>query len=281
MTGSRRVRRGIRSRVSRRQHDHKVHCDGYRITRPQGRDDADFRRSGQGGAGDGDRGRPVPRAAVRTVERDGYEAVQLGFVDKPRRLASRSERGHVAKLDSKRSKKRSRRPASSCSPRPTASRKRFVREFRGPAGGYRGRPEARRSMPFAEVKRGRRHRHQQGPRHRRRHEAAQLPGPAGHARREEGASPRRLAPARARSPAACSRASRWPASYGNERSTMRNSKLVRVDAENNLLLVRGAVPGPNGGYVIIQRNEHSCKSQLHVGGRVACSSDRSARTTNS
>ena len=44
---------------------------------------------------------------VRTKERDGYDAVQLGFLDKPRRLASRSERGHVAKLESKRSKKRS------------------------------------------------------------------------------------------------------------------------------------------------------------------------------
>ena len=40
--------------------------------------------------------------------------------------------------------------------------------------------------------------------------------------------------------------------YGNERSTMRNLKLVRVDAENNLLLVRGAVPGPNGGYLMIK-----------------------------
>jgi large subunit ribosomal protein L3 len=27
---------------------------------------------------------------------------------------------------------------------------------------------------------------------------------------------------------------------------------VRVDAENNLLLVRGAIPGPNGGYVVIR-----------------------------
>jgi large subunit ribosomal protein L3 len=40
--------------------------------------------------------------------------------------------------------------------------------------------------------------------------------------------------------------------YGNQRSTMRNLKLVRVDAENNLLLVYGAVPGPNGGYVTIK-----------------------------
>ena len=42
---------------------------------------------------------------IRTPERDGYEAVQLGFEDKPRRLASRSERGHVGPLQSKRSKK--------------------------------------------------------------------------------------------------------------------------------------------------------------------------------
>ena len=39
---------------------------------------------------------------VRNQERDGYQAVQLGFEDMPRRLASRAQRGHVAKLDSKR-----------------------------------------------------------------------------------------------------------------------------------------------------------------------------------
>ena len=43
---------------------------------------------------------------VRTETRDGYEAVQIGYLDKPRRLASRSDRGHVAKLDSKRQKRR-------------------------------------------------------------------------------------------------------------------------------------------------------------------------------
>jgi large subunit ribosomal protein L3 len=42
---------------------------------------------------------------VRTVERDGYEAVQLGYLDKPRRLSSRAERGHVAAIGSKRSKR--------------------------------------------------------------------------------------------------------------------------------------------------------------------------------
>jgi large subunit ribosomal protein L3 len=33
---------------------------------------------------------------------------------------------------------------------------------------------------------------------------------------------------------------------------MRNLKVVKVDVENNLLLVKGAVPGPAGGYVIVR-----------------------------
>ena len=47
---------------------------------------------------------PCPVLQIRTADRDGYEAVQLGFPDKPRRLVGRSVRGHVAKLDSARSK---------------------------------------------------------------------------------------------------------------------------------------------------------------------------------
>ena len=45
---------------------------------------------------------------------------------------------------------------------------------------------------------------------------------------------------------------KMPGQYGNVRTTVRNQKLVRVDAENNLLLIEGAVPGPNGGFVIIK-----------------------------
>ena len=41
--------------------------------------------------------------------------------------------------------------------------------------------------------------------------------------------------------------------FGSERSTMRNVKLVGIDPERNLLLVRGAVPGPNGGYVMVRQ----------------------------
>ena len=49
---------------------------------------------------------PCRVVQLRSKDRDGYEAVQIGFRDKPRRLASRSQRGHVAKLDSKRSRAR-------------------------------------------------------------------------------------------------------------------------------------------------------------------------------
>ncbi len=49
---------------------------------------------------------PATCCRFARTDRDGYEAVQLGFLDKPRRLASRSERGHVAKLDSNRSRTR-------------------------------------------------------------------------------------------------------------------------------------------------------------------------------
>src|SRR5450755_2007333 len=66
---------------------------------------------------------------LRTKERDGYEAVQVGFLDKPRRLASRSERGHVARLDSKRVKGRAKagvEPLAKADCEPL----RFIREFR-------------------------------------------------------------------------------------------------------------------------------------------------------
>lgn len=40
---------------------------------------------------------------------------------------------------------------------------------------------------------------------------------------------------------------------GNERKSLKNLRVVAVDAENNLLMIRGAVPGPNGAYVLIKK----------------------------
>lgn len=41
---------------------------------------------------------------------------------------------------------------------------------------------------------------------------------------------------------------------GHARVTVRNLEVIDVDAEDNLLVVKGAVPGPNGGYVVVRRS---------------------------
>ncbi|MFN0172136.1 MAG: 50S ribosomal protein L3 [Bryobacteraceae bacterium] len=40
---------------------------------------------------------------------------------------------------------------------------------------------------------------------------------------------------------------------GNAQVTVRNLEIIEVDAEDNVLIVKGAVPGPNGGYVLVRR----------------------------
>ena len=62
---------------------------------------------------------------------------------------------------------------------------------------------------------------------------------------------------------------RMAGQHGNQRRTMRNLQLVRIDAENNLLLVCGAVPGPNGGYVMIQPDEQGLSQRWLCRTRVA------------
>jgi large subunit ribosomal protein L3 len=46
---------------------------------------------------------------------------------------------------------------------------------------------------------------------------------------------------------------KMPGQYGNKRKTVQNMKLVKVDAEKGLLYIRGGVPGPNGGYVLVRK----------------------------
>lgn len=47
---------------------------------------------------------------------------------------------------------------------------------------------------------------------------------------------------------------KMPGQMGGQRKTVKNLKVVRVDHEKNLLLVKGAVPGFNGNYVLIMKN---------------------------
>ena len=45
----------------------------------------------------------------------------------------------------------------------------------------------------------------------------------------------------------------FPGHMGNERKTSKNLRVVRIDTDENLLLVRGAVPGPAGAYILIRK----------------------------
>ena len=44
---------------------------------------------------------------------------------------------------------------------------------------------------------------------------------------------------------------------GVDKVTIRNLEIVGVDEEDNVLMVKGAIPGPNGGYVVVRRAKRS------------------------
>jgi large subunit ribosomal protein L3 len=197
---------------------------------------------------------PCPVLQVRTQEKDGYHALQLGYLDKPRKKAIRAERGHVAKLDSKRSRARAAAglalpPKADCEPQ------RYIREFR-----LKTPPEQKvgdrltvnlfEKVPAVDVIGTTKGRGTAGvmKRHNfgglgashgvKRHHRA--PGSIGAHATDRGNSGK------------LKKGKRMAGRYGHERVTVRNLSIVRVDPESNLLLVRGAVPGPNNGFVMVR-----------------------------
>ncbi len=193
---------------------------------------------------------PCQVLQLKTKDRDGYEAVQLGYLDKPRRLASRSERGHVVRLDSKRQKSRAAAGVASV-PKAQCEPKRLIREFRSPVEGYQVGQELTvalfekvTAVDVTGVTKGRgtagvmkRH-HFRG--QRASHGVKKVhrhPGSIGC-----NTFPHRVFKGR-----------RMAGHMGHVRRTIRNLRVVRVDLENHLLLVNGAVPGPNGGYVMVRQ----------------------------
>lgn len=187
---------------------------------------------------------------IRTLDRDGYEAVQLGFLDKPRRLATRSQRGHVAKLDSKRSKRRAAGGVEALA-KAACEPKRFIREIRGPAGdlevGAEIKVDVFADVPAVDVTATSKGRGFSGAMKRHNFHGQRATHGVKKCHRALGGTGCSAYPSRV------IKGTRMPGQYGNARTTVRNQKLVQVDAENNLLLIRGAVPGPNGGYVIVQK----------------------------
>ena len=223
---------------------------------------------------------------VKTVERDGYEAVQLGYKDKPRRLASRSERGHVANIDSKRqkamlaaansaaevaanqennklakqkglkksselSKEERVAPAAVVAPKKAECEpKRFIREFRVPVEGVEvGQNfdvEVFKDVLAVDVTANSKGRGTAGVMKRHNFSGQRMTHGVKKCHRHLGGT------GCSSYPSHVLKGKRMAGHYGAARCTVRNQKVVVVDKENNLLVIRGAVPGPTGAYVSIR-----------------------------
>lgn len=180
---------------------------------------------------------PCVVTQVKTVANDGYSAVQVGFVDKREKLVNKPMKGMFDKAG--------------------VSYKRFVREFRlEEAENYSVKDEikvdvftAGEKVDATAVSKGKGF---QGAikRH------GQSRGPMAHGSKYH---------RHAGSNGACSTPSRvfkgkgMPGHMGSKQITVQNLEIVRVDAENNLLLVKGAVPGPKKALVTIKNTVKSGK----------------------
>jgi large subunit ribosomal protein L3 len=198
---------------------------------------------------------PCPVLQVRDPQKDGYHAVQLGFQDKARRKATRAERGHVS--DQLESKRRKARQAAGVAipPKANSEPQRYIKEFRLAAASDLAVGKVLTvAEVFGEVKAvdvigqtkgrgmtgvikrhnfgGLRHSHGVKKGSRQRGSIASNASNRGSGRPKKGI--------------------RMAGRYGNERVTIRNLDVVRIDGENHLLLVRGAIPGFNGSVVMVR-----------------------------
>jgi large subunit ribosomal protein L3 len=172
---------------------------------------------------------PCPVTAIRTLERDGYEAVQLAFSQAKEKHLSKPERGHLKKVD--------------------APPMRRLAEFRGEAGELTlGESvtvesfEVGARVKIAGISKGKgfqgtikRHNFASGPKSHGSHNV-RAPGSIG-----ASATPSRVF-----------KGIRGAGQMGNKRVTQKGLEIVAVDAKENLLLVRGSVPGPQGSIVEVR-----------------------------
>jgi large subunit ribosomal protein L3 len=176
---------------------------------------------------------PCTVLQVRTAERDGYHALQLGFDDKKRKSATQAERGHARKVD--------------------AEPKRYVREIRqeqaaeGVAEGQILTVDLFAAIKNVDVIGTSKGRGFSGVVKRHGFKGLRASHGVKRMHRHPGSSGPSADPAHTR------KGIKKPGQFGNARITVKNLKVVRVDPTNNLLLIKGAVPGPNGGYLTIRQ----------------------------
>ncbi|MBI3411765.1 MAG: 50S ribosomal protein L3 [Planctomycetes bacterium] len=198
---------------------------------------------------------PCPVLQVRTPERDGYHAVQLGFQDKLRKKAIRAERGHVAGEFSSKRRKARQEAGEQILEKANCEPQRYIREFRldGPTetkvGALLTASEVFKGVPRVDVIGTTKGRGFTGVM--KRHNFHGLPAAHG-AKKVHRSGGSISSHASNRGSGRPKKGHKAAGQYGNARRTVRNLDVVRIDADNNLVLVRGAVPGPNGGLVIVR-----------------------------
>ncbi len=176
---------------------------------------------------------PCPVTALRTPERDGYQAVQLAFGQTKEKQLTKAELGHLKKADA---------PAL-----------RHLAEFRGTPGDWQAGLELGHSVTVESFEAGgrvkisgtskgkgfqgtiKRHNFASGPKSHGSHNV-RAPGSIG-----ASATPSRVM-----------KGIRGPGQMGNKRVTQKGLEIVAVDVKQNLLMVRGSVPGPSGALVEVR-----------------------------
>lgn len=167
---------------------------------------------------------------VKTKETDGYDAVQLGYEEVPERKLTKGQKGHLEKAGT-----------------PQVRR---LREFRAAGPVDLGLGDVVKADIFADgdfvdvvgISKGKgfagvvkRHHFAGGPKTHGQSDRHRAPGSSG-----AGTTPGHTFPGL-----------RGPGQMGNERVTVQNLKIALVDADRNLIAVKGAIPGPRGGLVIV------------------------------
>ncbi len=175
---------------------------------------------------------PMFVTQVKTVETDGYNAIQCGYVDKKEKKVTKPLKGHFDKV--------------------SVGYKRFVKEFRLEENETFEAGQEIKVDIFVEgdkvdvigTSKGK---GTQGAIKRWNYSR----GPESH-----GSKSHRVAGARSAGtfPGRVLKGRKGSGKMGNRRSTVQNLTIVRVDSEKNLVLIKGAIPGPKGGLVTVRES---------------------------
>ena len=175
---------------------------------------------------------PCPVTQIRTVEKDGYSAVQLGFLEKKEKHATKPEIGHCKKAG-------------------TSPKKKFV-EFDGFGDNVKLGDvvlvdffEPASFVDISGISKGKGF---QG--------VVRRHGFGGVGESTHGQHNRLRAPGSIGAssyPSRVFKGMRMAGRTGGNKVTVQNIEILKVILENNLLIVKGSVPGPNGSYLIITK----------------------------